>query len=129
MLAAKEQAFIDLHTQHSARVFAYIACRISDRHRAEELAADVFRIPWQKAAVRTARHWLAVGNVTECDRQSVQGPASRRNLSSGSKTRPAAKTRGRNTEERGAVAEVLMQLRERDRGVLVLSYSGRADHR
>ena len=48
MLAAKEQAFIDLHTQHSARVFAYIACRINDRHRAEELAADVFRIAWQK---------------------------------------------------------------------------------
>ena len=48
MLAAKEQAFIDLHTQHSARVYGYIACRISDRHRAEELAADVFRIAWQK---------------------------------------------------------------------------------
>ena len=48
MLAAKEQAFIDLHTQHSARVYRYIACRISDRHRAEELAADVFRIAWEK---------------------------------------------------------------------------------
>ena len=48
MLAAKEQAFIDLHTQHSARVYRYIACRISDGHRAEELAADVFRIAWEK---------------------------------------------------------------------------------
>ena len=48
MLAAKEQAFIDLHTQHSAQVYRYIACRISDRHRAEELAADVFRIAWEK---------------------------------------------------------------------------------
>ena len=48
MLAAKEQAFIDLHTQHSARVYRYIACRINDRHRAEELASDVFRIAWAK---------------------------------------------------------------------------------
>jgi len=48
MLAAKDQAFIDLHTQHSTRVYRYIAYRISDQHRAEELAADVFRIAWEK---------------------------------------------------------------------------------
>lgn len=48
MLAAKEQAFIDLHTQHSTGVYRYIAYRISDQHRAEELAADLFRIAWEK---------------------------------------------------------------------------------
>ena len=69
MLAAKEQAFIDLHTQHSARVYRYIACRINDRHRAEELAADVFRIAWEKQLRGTTRHRLAAGDRPECDRQ------------------------------------------------------------
>ena len=44
MLAASEHDFIDLHTQHFSRVYRYIAYRINDLPRAEELAADVFRI-------------------------------------------------------------------------------------
>ena len=48
MLAASEHDFIDLHTQHFTRVYRYIAYRINDLPRAEELAADVFRIVWEK---------------------------------------------------------------------------------
>jgi hypothetical protein len=38
MLAASEHDFIDLHTQHFTRVYRYIAYRINDLPRAEELA-------------------------------------------------------------------------------------------
>lgn len=48
MLAASEQDFINLHTQHFTRVYRYSAYRIDDPPRAEELALDVFRIVWEK---------------------------------------------------------------------------------
>lgn len=121
-MAAKEQAFIDLHTQHSARVYGYIARRINDAHRAEELAADVFRIAWEKQLAEppgigwllaTARNVLGneykgrrrrqelLERLTEEARSDVAGPAG---------------------GQRADVAGVLMQLRDRDREVLMLSY-------
>ena len=83
MLAAKEQAFIDLHTQHSARVYRYIACRISDRHRAEELAADVFRIAWEKSCRNrpaSAGCWRRPGT---CSAMSTRAAGAARNSSKG----------------------------------------------
>ena len=122
MLAAKEQAFIDLHTQHSARVYRYIACRISDRHRAKELAADVFRIAWEKQLAEppgigwllaTARHVL--GNEYRGRRRAQE-------LVERLKDEARSQIPGSNAEERAAVAEVLVRLRERDREILMLSY-------
>jgi RNA polymerase sigma-70 factor (ECF subfamily) len=122
MLAGKEQEFIDLHTRHFARVYGYIACRIDDRHRAEELAADVFRIAWEKQLAEppgiawlltTARH--VIGN-------EYRGRRRRQILAERLKDEARSQVPGTNTEERTAVAEVLVRLRERDREVLMLSY-------
>jgi RNA polymerase sigma factor (sigma-70 family) len=122
MLAANEQAFMDLHTQHSARVYGYIACRINDRHRAEELAADVFRIAWEKQLpeppgigwlLATARN--VIGNEYKGRRRRQELVERLKEEARRELFRPAA-------DERAAVAEVLMQLRERDREVLMLSY-------
>jgi RNA polymerase sigma-70 factor (ECF subfamily) len=122
MLAAKEQEFIDLHAQHSARVYRYIAYRLNDRHRAEELAADVFRIAWEKQLVEppgigwllmTARH--VIGN-------EYRGRHRRQILLERLKDEARSPLPGTNTEERDAVAEVLVRLRERDREVLMLCY-------
>ena len=122
MLAAKEQAFIDLHTQHSARVYQYIACRINGRHRAEELAADVFRIAWQKQpAVPPGIGWL-LATARNVIGNEYKGRRRRQELAERLKDEARSQVPGPNTEERAAVAEVLVKLRERDREVLMLSY-------
>lgn len=123
MLAAKEQAFIDLHTQHSARVFAYIACRINDRHRAEELAADVFRIAWQKQLSEPPGIGWLLATARNVIGNEYKGRRRRQELVDrlADETRSQTPEEG-NTGERAAVAGVLMQLRERDREVLMLSY-------
>lgn len=123
MLAAKEQAFIDLHTQHSARVFSYIACRINDRHRAEELAADVFRIAWQKQLSEPPGIGWLLATARNVIGNEYKGRRRRQELVDrlADETRSQTPEEG-NTGERAAVAGVLMQLRERDREVLMLSY-------
>lgn len=123
MLAAKEQAFIDLHTQHSARVFAYIACRINDRHRAEELAADVFRIAWQKQLSEPPGIGWLLATARNVIGNEYKGRRRRQELVDrlADETRSQTPEEG-NTGEGAAVAGVLMQLRERDREVLMLSY-------
>ncbi|MDQ0850866.1 RNA polymerase sigma factor (sigma-70 family) [Arthrobacter sp. B3I9] len=122
MLAANEQAFMDLHAEHSARVYGYIARRINDRHRAEELAADVFRIAWEKQLpeppgigwlLATARN--VIGNEYKGRRRRQELVERLKEEARRELFRPVA-------DERAAVAEVLMQLRERDREVLMLSY-------
>ena len=122
MLAAKEQAFIDLHTQHSARVFAYIACRINDRHRAEELAADVFRIAWQKQLSEPPGIGWLLATARNVVGNEYKGRRRRQELVDRLADEARSQTPEGNTEERAAVAGVLMQLRERDREVLMLSY-------
>ncbi|MEC5180979.1 RNA polymerase sigma factor [Arthrobacter sp. CG_A4] len=122
MLAAKEQAFIDLHLQHSARVYGYVACRINDRHRAEELAADVFRIAWQKQLSEPPGiGWLLV-TARNVIGNEYKGRRRRQELVERLKEEALRQVPAANTEERAAVAGVLAQLRERDREVLMLSY-------
>ena len=122
MLAAEEQAFIDLHSQHSGRVYRYIACRISDTGRAEELAADVFRIAWQKQLpeppgigwlLATARHVL--GN-------EYRGRRRRQELLDRLEGEARGNVPQEDTGEQAAVADILGRLRERDREILMLSY-------
>ncbi|MCB5275773.1 ECF RNA polymerase sigma factor SigL [Arthrobacter sp. SO5] len=122
MLAAKEQAFIDLHTQHSARVYGYIACRINDRHRAEELAADVFRIAWQKQLVEPPGIGWLLATARNVIGNEYKGRRRRQELVERLKDEAPSQVPAADTEERAAVAGVLVQLRERDREVLMLSY-------
>jgi len=48
VLSEREAAFIALHKGSYARIYRYILRRINDTQVAEELAADVFRVAWQK---------------------------------------------------------------------------------
>jgi RNA polymerase sigma factor (sigma-70 family) len=122
MLAAEEQAFIDLHSQHWGRVYRYSACRISDTCRAEELAADVFRIAWEKQLpeppgigwlLATARHVL--GN-------EYRGRRRRQKLLDRLEGEARGNVPQEDTGEQAAVADILGRLRERDREILMLSY-------
>ena len=121
-MAAKEQAFIDLHAQHSARVNGYIACRINDRHRAEELAADVFRIAWEKQLPEPPGIGWLLATARNVIGNEYKGRRRRQELVERLKEEVRREIPGPANDERSAVAEVLMQLRERDREVLMLSY-------
>ncbi|UVJ41004.1 RNA polymerase sigma factor [Arthrobacter sp. CJ23] len=123
MLAADEHEFLALHTQHFTRVYRYIAYRIQDQSRAEELAADVFRIAWQKRSadapgigwlIATARNVL--GNEYKGRRRQQQ---LRERLESEARLRQDSDA---GSTVRQEVAEVLTQLSERHREVLMLSY-------
>ena len=122
MLAAKEQAFIDLHAQHSARVYGFIACRLSDRHRAEELAADVFRIAWEKQLEEPPGIGWLLATARNVIGNEYKGRRRRQELVDRLKNEAESQTPGTDSEERAAVADVLVRLRERDREVLMLSY-------
>ena len=121
-MAAKEQAFIDLHTQHSTRVYRYIACRISDRHRAEELAADVFRIAWEKELAEPPGIGWLLATARNVLGNEYKGRRRRQELVERLKEDVRSHDPESNDEERAAVADVLARLRERDREVLMLSY-------
>jgi RNA polymerase sigma factor (sigma-70 family) len=122
MLAAKEQAFIDLHTQHSTRVYRYIACRISDQHRAEELAADVFRIAWEKQLAEPPGIGWLLATARNVLGNEYKGRRRRHELVERLQDEARNHVPGPDNEERAAVADVLARLRERDREVLMLSY-------
>lgn len=122
MLAAKEQAFIDLHTQHSVRVYRYIACRISDRHRAEELAADVFRIAWEKQLPEPPGIGWLLATARNVIGNEYKGRRRRQELVDRLEDEARSQVPGPDTVQRAAVADVLARLRERDREVLMLSY-------
>ena len=122
MLAAREHEFIALHAEHFTRVYHYIAYRINDQARAEELAADVFRIVWEKRLdeppgigwlIATARNVL--GNEYKGRRRREQLIE---RLTEEVRTRDA----GAGDGQRAAVADVLTRLNDRDREVLMLSY-------
>jgi len=122
MLAAKEQAFIDLHTQHSVRVYRYIAYRVSDSQRAEELAADVFRIAWEKQLVEPPGIGWLLATARNVIGNEYKGRRRRQELVDRLKDEARIQVSGPDTEQRSAVADVLSRLRERDREVLMLSY-------
>ena len=121
-MAAKEQAFIDLHTQHSERVYRYIAYRINDRHRAEELAADVFRIAWEKQLPEPPGIGWLLATARNVIGNEYKGRRRRQELVERLKDEARSQIPAADTEERAAVAAVLMRLRDRDREVLMLSY-------
>lgn len=122
MLATNEHELIALHAEHYRRIYRYIAYRISDRERAEELANDVFRIAWEKQPagppgigwlIATARNVLA---------NEYKGRRRREQLLD----RLADDTRTRNAtghdDQQSDVADVLARLKDRDREILMLSY-------
>ncbi|GAA5031156.1 hypothetical protein GCM10025738_12010 [Microbacterium fluvii] len=59
-MGSREEAFVELFDEHWATVSAYVRRRLSDEGIAEEIAADVFRIAWEKQQPEDpfGRGWL-----------------------------------------------------------------------
>jgi RNA polymerase sigma-70 factor (ECF subfamily) len=121
MLAASEHNFIDLHTQHFTRVYRYIAYRINDQPRAEELAADVFRIAWEKNLAEPPGIGWLLATARRVLSNEYKGRRRRLELVERLKDQSRSQDPGSSDEEKAAVAEVLLRLNDRDREVLMLS--------
>lgn len=111
-----------MHAEHSARVYGYIACRINDGHRAEELAADVFRIAWEKELPEPPGIGWLLATARNVVGNEYRGRRRRQELVERLKEEARHEAPGPGADQRAAVADVLMQLKERDREVLMLSY-------
>jgi RNA polymerase sigma-70 factor (ECF subfamily) len=60
VLSERELAFIAIHKDSYPRVYSFVRRRVESAELAEELAADVFRVVWQKwdKETRTDIEWL-----------------------------------------------------------------------
>lgn len=121
MLSERELAFIALHRDNYPRVYSYIQRRINDPELAQELAADVFRVVWQKlpAAESVDIAWLLttarnlVGNAYRArDRQQALQE----------KLRFVITTTSGGGDDNVAVQEAMAAVREKDRDILQLAY-------
>ena len=121
MLSERELAFITLHKDCYPRVFAFVRRRVSDAELAQELAADVFRVAWQKwdEAGATEPAWLfAVA-------RNLLGNAYRsheRQQALHLRLRESAGATGAAAESNEVVEHAMAVLREKDRDVLQLAY-------
>jgi RNA polymerase sigma factor (sigma-70 family) len=121
VLSERELAFIAIHKDSYPRVFRFVRRRVESAEMAEELAADVFRVLWQKWAdephpdlvwlLMTARN--LVGNAYRSrDRQ----------LALQEKLRSAAVLRFGGESDNVAIQDALAGLRDKERDVLQLAY-------
>lgn len=121
MLSERELAFIAIHKDSYPRVYRFVRRRVESAEMAEELAADVFRVVWQKwgEEPRSDLAWLLtvarnlVGNAYRSrDRQQALQD----------KLRAAAVVRGGEDSDNVAVQDAMAQLRDKDRDILQLAY-------
>ena len=121
MLSERELAFIAIHKDSYPRVYRFVRRRVESAEMAEELAADVFRVVWQKWAdePRSDLAWLLtiarnlVGNAYRSrDRQQALQE----------KLRAATVVRFGDESGNVAVQDALAGLREKDREILQLAY-------
>ncbi|WP_427174258.1 RNA polymerase sigma factor [Arthrobacter sp. 92] len=121
MLSERELAFIAVHKDSYPRVYRFVRRRVESAELAEELAADVYRVVWQKwdDAQRTDTVWLLtvarnlIGNAYRSrDRQRALQD----------KLRSAAAVLSGDGPEYVAVQDAMAALRETDQDILQLAY-------
>ncbi|MFJ4262291.1 RNA polymerase sigma factor [Paenarthrobacter nicotinovorans] len=123
MLATREQELIALHAEHFSRIYQYIAYRINDRERAEELANDVFRIVWEKQPPEPPGLGWLIATARNVLGNEYKGRNRREQLMQrlAEEARVQAATTN-DDEQQASVAEILSKLKDRDREILMLSY-------
>lgn len=122
MSAARERELMALHAEHFTRVYRYIAYRINDQARAEELAADVFRIAWEKRLDEQPGIGWLIATARNVLGNEYKGRRRREQLME--RLVDEARIQGTVDDDgqRAAVAKVLARLKDRDREILMLSY-------
>ncbi|WP_157874074.1 RNA polymerase sigma factor [Psychromicrobium lacuslunae] len=116
----RESQFVAMHQDCYSLIYAFVQRRINDPEASQELAADVFRIVWQKWQGEAPRlPWLyaVARNVIGNEYRSRER---RRQLQS--RLRAEAVAQSGSNEPESYVLEVLETLKNADREVLQLAY-------
>lgn len=122
METERERAFIAIHRDSYPRIYSYVRRRVESAELAEELAADVFRVVWQKWGDQQPRTDIAflltvarnlIGNAYRSrDRlQALQA-----------KLRASAELRSGAESEDLLVHDAMAALRDSERDILQLAY-------
>lgn len=121
MLSERELAFIAIYKASYPSVYKFVCRRVESTDVAEEIAADVFRVVWQKWAddshpdlaylLTVARNLVGNAYRSRDRRQALQ-----------EKQRTTAVQRFGDESENVAVQDAMMRLREQDRDILQLAY-------
>jgi RNA polymerase sigma-70 factor (ECF subfamily) len=121
VLSERELAFIEVHKDSYPAVLRFVRRRVASAEEAEEIAADVFRVVWQKSdrEDRTDVAWLLsiarnlIGNAYRSrDRQRALQD----------KLRAMAVVQFGGESEQVAVEDAMAGLRAQDREILRLAY-------
>lgn len=121
MLSERELAFIAIHKDSYPAVFRFVGRRVESVEVAEEIAADVFRVVWQKwsdDALPELAYLLGIA-------RNLVGNAYRsrdRQQALQEKLRTTAVQRFGGSSENVAVQDAMARLREKDRDILQLAY-------
>ncbi|UKA55963.1 sigma-70 family RNA polymerase sigma factor [Arthrobacter sp. FW305-BF8] len=121
MDSERERAFIAVHRDSYPRIYRYVRRRVESPELAEELAADVFRVVWQKwqDQPRADIAWLLtvarnlVGNAYRSRDRQVALQA---------KLRASAELRSGTDSEDLVVHDAMAALRDSERDILQLAY-------
>jgi RNA polymerase sigma-70 factor (ECF subfamily) len=113
-----------LYNTHAGTVYRYVYRRVLDRQTADELTNDVFRIAWQR--LRKAHSvdlpWL-IGTARNLVLNELRARGRRHRLTA--RLHDAAETESWPPGQdavRDHVTEVLSQMRQQDRDILMLAY-------
>ena len=121
VLSERELAFIAVYKDSYPRIHKYVLRRVDDAELAQELAADVFRVAWQKwdGTGSTEMAWLftvarnLIGNAYRGrDRQKALLD----------KLMVSSVEDSWETSDDASVEDAMMALREKDRDILQLAY-------
>jgi RNA polymerase sigma factor (sigma-70 family) len=117
----RELAFIAVHRDSYPRVYRFVRRRVESAELAEELAADVFRVVWQKWGDQPRRDIAFLLTVA----RNLIGNAYRsrdRLLALQAKLRAAAELRSGADSEDMVVHDALAALRDSERDILQMAY-------
>lgn len=121
MLSERELAFIAIHKDSYPSVFKFVCRRVESADVAEEIAADVFRVVWQKWSDNSHPDLPYLLTVA----RNLVGNAYRsrdRRLALQEKLRTTAVQRFGGDSENVAVQDAMEALREKDRDILQMAY-------
>ncbi|MBT2585264.1 RNA polymerase sigma factor [Arthrobacter sp. ISL-95] len=121
MLSERELAFIAIHKDSYPSVFKFVCRRVESADVAEEIAADVYRIVWQKWTDDSRPDLPYLLTVA----RNLVGNAYRsrdRRLALQEKLRTTAVQRFGDDSENVAVQDAMERLREKDRDILQMAY-------
>ncbi|WP_285724007.1 RNA polymerase sigma factor [Psychromicrobium xiongbiense] len=124
----QEHEFAALHREFQSRVLNYVRRRVASEEAAEEIAADVFRVAWQKVrADPDALSDIGIGWFLRIAHHLVGNEYRGRKRAEELRLRLEQAHRGRQESAGGdadheRVSETLQRLRDKDREILILAY-------